>query len=212
MNLTTAVIINFCVAMLAITNPIGNLGIFLGLTGDKSLQEQRKTAIHAAISIAIILVLVVWIGHMLLGFFGISTAAFESAGALIILLLGLSMMHGGNSSPMHHTQSEHENAKIKDAIAVVPLAIPIVAGPGAITTIIIHSHQFATVSDKLLMSGLCLINALILGVAFYFAPVIGKLLGEAGIKIVTRLMGLILSAMAFDMLGHGLAVLLPGLA
>jgi len=208
--------ISFFVAMLAIMNPVGNLAIFIGLTARKSAKSQRSIALSSAIAIFVILLLVVWLGDAILSFFGITAAAFETAGALVIILLGLSMLRGHDSkaghSHLHHSEEEDKAAKSKDSVAVVPLAIPIVAGPGAITTIIIHAHQIHSVMDKAIVSGICFGLSLILYIAFFFAAPINRVVGVNGIKIATRIMGLILTAIAFQMLGDGLKLLLPGLA
>lgn len=204
------------IALLAITNPIGNLAIFIALVSDISPAMQRKTAIQAGLAIFVILAIVTWVGPFLLAFFGISSSAFETAGALIIILLGLSMLnghdHAAGHSAMHHTPDEAKAAKQKESVAVVPLAIPIVAGPGAITTLIVHTHATASIFDKMIVTVLCAILAMILFLCFYFSSWIQKYVGVNGIKVATRIMGLILVAIAFQMLGDGLKHLLPGLS
>lgn len=201
----------FFIAMLAITNPIGNLAIYISLMADSTVQEQRKTAIKSAIAIFIIMLIVTWVGSWILKLFGITIGAFETAGGLIIILLGLNMIHGESFSKQHHSDNEHKSAQKKDSIAVIPMAIPIVAGPGAITTIIVHSHQYHNILDLGLISLLCFVISLILGIAFYFSNWAHKILGDSGTKIASRIMGLILTAIAFQMLGNGLVAMMPGL-
>lgn len=208
-------LISFFVALLAITNPIGNLALFIGFVSKLPLKQQRRQAAIAAVSIFIILTLVVWLGDEILKFFGIGDAAFVTAGALIIILMGISMLRnhdGKGHSNIHHDEKEHGEAETMPSVAVVPIAIPIVAGPGAITTVIVHSHQLTTVTDHLLMNLVCLLISIIMYICFYFAAPVGKFLGAVGIGIATRIMGLILTAIAFQMLGTGLRALLPGLA
>jgi len=203
-------IITFAIAMLAITNPIGNLAIFASLTGDKSLQEKHKTAFVAGVAIIIILIIVTWTGDLLLRGFGIDIASFETAGGLIIALMGISMLHA-KPSGIHHGKDEQEDAKTKDSVAVVPIAIPIVAGPGAITTIVVNTHTFSTIEDKVYISIVSIGIALILWLAFYFSAPVSRLLGISGINIVTRIMGIILTAIAFGMMACGFKALFPGL-
>ena len=203
-------LVTFTVAMLAITNPIGNLAIFASLTAGKSEDNKKKAAFIAGLAIAIILIIVIWTGDHILDAFGISTPAFETAGGLIIALMGLSMLHA-KTSEIHHTKGEHEEAKTKESVAVVPIAIPLVAGPGAITTIIVHSHQFGTAADRLYVSLICIGLALILWICFYFSAPVSRLLGVSGINIVTRIMGIILTAIAFQMIAEGLKGLFPAL-
>lgn len=206
-----AELITFTIAMLAITNPIGNLAIFASLTGDKTLQEKRKTALTAGTAILIILIIVTWTGDLLLRAFGIDIGSFETAGGVIIALMGISMLHA-KPSPIHHSKEDHEEAKNKDQVAVVPIAIPIVAGPGAITTIVVNTHHYHTIDDKLMISGICIGIAIILWIAFFFSAPVSRILGTSGINIVTRIMGIVLASIAFGMITSGLKLLLPGLA
>ena len=209
--MSEAEITTFAVAMLAITNPIGNLAIFAGLTGDKTTEEKKKTAFVAGLAILIILIIVTWSGELILQAFGIDIAAFETAGGLIIALIGLSMLHA-KTSGIHHSPEEREEAKTKDSVAVVPIAIPIVAGPGAITTIVVQVQKSGTIEDKLIITVVSIAIAFLLWLCFYFSGPVSRLLGVTGINIVTRIMGIILAAIAFQMLANGLKTLYPGLA
>ena len=209
--MSTAELIAFTIAMLAITNPIGNLAIFASLTGDKTPEEKKKTALTAGIAITFILILVTWTGDLLLRAFGISIASFETAGGVIIALMGISMLHA-KTSPIHHNPEEHEDSKTKTSVAVVPIAIPIVAGPGAITTIVVNTHHHHTIDDKLIISAISLVIAFLLWLGFYFSGPVSRLLGMQGINIVTRIMGIVLASIAFGMITSGLKALLPGLA
>lgn len=209
--MTEAQIITFTIAMLAITNPIGNLAIFASLTGDKTVDEKKKTAFVAGLAILIILILVTWSGDLILKAFGIDIASFETAGGLIIALMGISMLHA-KPSPIHHGTQDQKDAEAKTNVAVVPIAIPIVAGPGAITTIVVNTHQYSTIDDKLIISGISIAIALILWIAFYFSAPVSRMLGPSGVNIVTRIMGIILASIAFGMMASGFKSLFPGLA
>jgi multiple antibiotic resistance protein len=167
---------------------------------------------HATgVAVAVILLLVTWVGSEILDVFGVTTAGLQVAGGVIIALLGLSMLHSHTSS-MAHKEEEGEEAKLKESIAVVPMAIPIVAGPGAITTVINTTNQFPSIYDRLLISGICLGVTVVLWLCLRFAAPISKRLGVTGINLVTRIMGMVLTALAFQMLAAGLKELLPGLA
>lgn len=198
--MTAAELTTFAVAMIAVTNPIGNLAIFAGLTAERSEAERRRTAITCAISVLIIFLVMAWGGNLILKAFGITVWAFEGAGGLIVLLLGLAMLHS-KTSQMHHTQEEADEAQSKDDIGVVPLAIPIVAGPGALTTIIIQGSKFPTVADRIEMSIVGLGISVLILIAFLSSGVVSRLLGTAGINIVTRIMGIILAAIGVGMIG-----------
>lgn len=209
--MTTEQFIHFTIAMLTITNPVGNLAIYASLTADNTPAERRHTAAVAGMAIAIILVVVVWSGDFIMRAFGLTVAGFETAGGLIIVLLGLSMLHG-QTSAMHHTKEEGAEAATKNSIAVVPMAIPIIAGPGAMTTIIIQVQKFDDFGDKVAITGVCLGISVLLWLAFSVATPASRMLGVAGVNIVTRIMGMILAAIALQMLANGLKGLLPGLA
>ena len=117
----------FIAAMIAILNPIGNAAIYLSLVSDQSAAEQHATAVRTGIAIAIILVITIWVGMPLLKFFGISLSAFEAAGGLVILLIGLSMARAQPHQPEYHTYVESSAHSEKNDVSVVPLAIPIIA-------------------------------------------------------------------------------------
>jgi multiple antibiotic resistance protein len=129
---------------------------------------------------------------------------------VIIALIGLSMLRGEDHT--HNLPQVAAEAKEKEALGVVPLAIPIFAGPGTISTIIAQSHQFPGLTGKLLVSLVCLICAIITLLVLLLSPLMARVLGASGMKVVTRVMGLILAAIAFQMLGEGMIGLLPGLA
>jgi multiple antibiotic resistance protein len=207
--MTFAQLTTFAIAMIAVTNPIGNLAIFAGLTAGRPEAERRKTAITCALAVLIIFLVVAWGGNLFLKAFGITLWAFEGAGGLIVLLLGLAMLHS-KTSAMHHTEAEADEAQTKDAIGVVPLAIPIVAGPGALTTIIIQGSKFPEVADRVEMSLVgVLISGLIL-VAFLSSAVVARWLGTAGINIATRIMGIVLAAIGVGMIGNAMKGVFAG--
>jgi multiple antibiotic resistance protein len=198
--MTTAELTTFAIGMLAVTNPIGNLAIFAGLTAERSDAERRATAVTCAVAVLVIFLTVTWAGSLILKAFGITVAAFEGAGGLIVLLLGLAMLHS-RTSAMHHTAAEADEAQSKDSIGVVPMAIPIVAGPGALTTIIIQGVKHPGIASRIEMSLVGVGISVVILVAFLGSSLISRWLGTAGINIVTRIMGIILAAIGVDMIG-----------
>lgn len=204
-------LIKFAVTLVAIMNPLGNVPIFISLTEDYSPEERKKEAMKTAAAIGCILLIVTWLGMWLLTLFGIDVASFRTAGGLIILLMGLSMLQS-KTSEMHNLDQKQQFAKQRDSIAVIPMAIPLFAGPGAICTVIVYSHDIHGLSGSIELSVIGLIFSVMIGILLFFSDYIGKALGRAGKKIVTRIMGLILSAMAVDMIFQGMRTALPGLA
>ncbi len=202
----------FATALFTITNPIGSTAIFASMTGDLSHSEQSNIAMQSALAITIVLLVVLWVGQYILRFFGIDIAALETAGGIIVLSLGLSMLHN-EPSKQSHTDVESSAAQEKSSIAVVPIAIPIVAGPGAITTVLLSaSNQGGNIVSLVEMSTVCGLFGLLFWICFRFASRLSSLAGVHGIAIVTRVMGMILAAIACGMIASGLQKLLPGLA
>ena len=115
-------------------------------------------------------------------------------------------------SPARHTADESIEAESKADISVVPLAIPLLAGPGAISLVIVDAHQAAGWLEKMLFSVSCLLVGVVIWWVLRLAEPIGRRLGTSGLNIATRVMGLILAAMAVQFMADGLRMLLPGLA
>lgn len=203
--------LSFIISMLAITNPPGSLAVFLAMTHNKSEAQRKQVALVVMLTIFIVLLLITWTGIPILTLFGISLPAFEITGGLIILLRGLAMLHS-KDTPTTQTARELEEDNLKESIAVVPLGIPIIAGPGAMTNTIIFSQEFTGILNKVYVSFGVLLISLIVGGVLFFATPISKIIGETGIKTVTRLMGLILAAIAMSMMTSGLKHIFPGWA
>ncbi len=201
---------SFLISLIAILNPAGSVGVFLSMTSDRSAQERQQIALVATLTIFITLVLITWIGIPILNLFGISLPAFEITGRLIILLRGLAMLNSKETeTPTSQTAEGMEPRSKRESIAVVPLAIPIIAGPGAMTNVIIFS-QNSSIGYKFIVCGGILAVSLMMGVVLFFAPRIGRMIGETGINITTRIMGLLLAAIAMSMITSGLALMFPG--
>lgn len=206
MQMQHATLLSYFVLLIALSNPIGGAAVFVGMTSDRTVKEKRKIAVQAGISIACILLLSTWVGIDILNFLGISMAAFETAGGLIVLLMGLNMINseGGSSST--------ENKK-KGSIAVVPVALPLFTGPGSIIAVIVHVHMFAymDVLAKVYISAVNLAVAAIATIALYFSTYVGKILGDSGIDVAKKVMGIFLTSLSFVILQHGLMEMFPGL-
>jgi MarC family membrane protein len=199
------------IGVLAIVNPLGAIPVFLSLCGDRSREQCRKIAQTCALSIIIILVLATWLGAAILGFFGIGIPAFRVGGGLLILLMAISMLYA-KQSHAQHTPDEAKDSQDKENIAVVPLAIPLLAGPGAISLVIVNSHEAASWIGRLILSlGIVAVGAAV-WVSLSLAIPIGKKMGLTGLNVATRIMGLLLAAIGIQMLAAGLLKLLPGLA
>jgi multiple antibiotic resistance protein len=202
--------VKFLVAMIIMMNPLGSLSIFLQFTNRFSLAHQRQIAIKCSISITIIMIITIWLGAELLDLLGITIASFRFAGGIILLFTGLSMLQS-KESPISHTPEEDAAAIERNSIAIVPLALPIIIGPGAISTLIIQASDFPHFFYKTWLSLLCLMLTLGMFLLLYYGSVIARFVGESVIKVITRIMGMIIMAIAVGMLANGLVGLVPAL-
>jgi multiple antibiotic resistance protein len=204
-------LVKAALALFAIVDPVGSIPIFLMATHGYTLAQSRSSARIAALTVLGVLALFIFVGEPLLMFFGIRLAAFSVAGGLLLLLLALSMVQA-HVSPQRQTREEAMEAEAKDAVGVVPLGVPLLAGPGAITHVIVAAGaaEGSVVNQSLLLIPVALV-ALSVWLAFRAAPMIARSLGKTGIHVVTRLMGLIIAAISIEMIAGGLGKLFPGL-
>ncbi len=208
--LTEAALTSFIATLFSMMNPIGNLGIFAGMTSDRPAAEATRIAWTCAGAVTLTLVVVAWSGPLLLQVFGITVDSLRAAGGVIVLLIGLGMIR--NKSEHQHSPAELEDAKPRESVAVVPLAIPIVAGPGTMAAVLVAAQQHASLLNKVEISVVILGLAAFCGLLFSFAAPIAERLGASGMGVVTRVMGMVLAAIAMGMLAEGLKGMLPGLA
>lgn len=198
-------------ALFAIVDPVGIIPLFLLATQGYSLAQSHAAAKIAALTVLGVLTVFTFIGEPLLLFLDIRLAAFSVAGGLLLLLLALSMVQA-HVSPQRQTEDEAVEAEEKEAVGVVPLGVPLLAGPGAITHMIVAAGE---AKGEILQQASLLIPvalvALSVWLAFRAAPLIAKRLGQTGIHVVTRLMGLIIAAISVEMIASGLGDLFPGL-
>lgn len=204
-------IVNYFISLLVICSPFSALPALIGLTHGMSDDEKRKTGIVAGIAVGIILVMMTWVGGPFLDFLGISVPAFQVAGGFVVFMLAMSMLNA-ETSRIRQTTEDQKESKHRPSIAIVPLAIPIMAGPGAISTVVVAVNSHPGVLNQIYFSCGAVVVAFVLGVTLYFSTHFEKMLGQTGINIVNRLAGLILSAMAIQTLSKGLIGLFPFLS
>ena len=197
----------FASALLSVVNPIGNAGIFATMVGTRSNAESRRVAVTCAIAVLVIMLVSTWLGGTVLRFVGVDVAELRVAGGIIVLIIGLRMLFNDKSHAQ--TREEAKDAENRESIAIVPLAIPIVGGPGTIALIVATAEQNPAMGDRVSMSAVCLLVAIIVAIVFGLARRIAKLLGTNGMAVVTRLMGMLLASIAMGLLASGLRGLLP---
>ena len=206
-----AALFQAALTLFAIVDPVGVIPIFLLATRGFSREQQHRAAWISALTVWLVLVGFTFLGDPMLKFFGIRIEAFSVAGGLLLLMLALSMLQA-HVSPLKQTPDEALEAEEKEAVGAVPLGVPLLAGPGAITHVIVVAG--ATPGDVVHQAALLIpisLVALSVWISFRAGPAIARRLGKTGIHVVTRLMGLIIAAISIEMIARGLAGLFPGL-
>lgn len=198
------------IALLAIVNPIGAVPIFVALTSGSSEAERKRIARIVVIAVLTILYVALLFGDWLLTFFGITIHSFSVGGGILILLMAVAMLQA-RISPMSQTAAEAREGEAKEQVAVVPLAMPLLAGPGAISTVILHAHSDPRASHYLAVGLDILLLGAVLWAVFQLIPWISRHISQTGINIFTRIMGLILAAIAVEFIATGLKGLFPAL-
>lgn len=198
------------IALLAIVNPIGAIPIVMALTADASEEEFKRTTRVTVISVLIILVTALLTGEFLIAFFGISVNSFRVAGGILLLLMAISMLHA-RQSPITFSKEEAIRDS-RESVAVVPISMPLLAGPGAISTVILYTQKSHAPLHYLFMGLEILLLVLTLWLAFLSIPWISKHTSQTGINIFSRVMGLILAAIAIEFIANGIKGLFPVLA
>ena len=202
--------VKILVALLVIVDPVGAVPIFASLTQHNTTEEKHRIARVASVSVAIVLIVSAAGGQSVLAFFGITIASFKVGGAILILLLAISMMHGEQSKE-RQTPEEAQEAAYKEDIAVVPLAIPLLSGPGAVSTIIIYASSSSAPGHLAALVACAVLVGIATWMALLLATPVSTWLGRTGVNIAMRLMGLLLAAVAVEIFASGIIVLLPGL-
>ncbi|MCU0837621.1 MAG: NAAT family transporter [Rhodospirillales bacterium] len=203
--------LKFGIALFAILNPIGVAPLYLSLTQDKDVAARGRVAALAAFAVFVTLIVMLLAGRQILGVFDISVNDLRIAGGLVVLLIGLSMLRA-EAAPQHGGTADLKNGQEKENPAVVPLAIPLLSGPGAMATVIVNSEAAIHLVDKGLMAAVIAVNAVVILVTLRAAIPVQRILGTAGMNVIVRVMGLILAAIAVDMMGTGLRGEFPILA
>ncbi len=200
------------ITLLAIVNPLAIVPFFIHYTQGFSVAQRRRTIRVAAFSSFCVIAISALLGLKILEFFGISLASFQVGGGMLLLTSALSML---NAQPAEAKSNapELDNAAQKTAvgasIAVVPLTIPLLTGPATISTVVIYAERAKDYWQTGLLLGYGVVIGLATALCFSLAQPIARVLGRTGINVMTRLMGLILAALAVEVMAEGLVSLFP---
>lgn len=201
----------FFTALLVILDPFMAIPILLTLTVGYTSAERNRVVRTAALTVAAVLVVMALLGETLLHWLGTSFGSFRVGGGIVLFLMALAMLQA-QVDRVRTSPSEEQSATGRASVAVVPIAIPLLAGPGAMSTVIIAMHRSTAPYHSAMIVGIILTISLVLWLVLRLARPIGELLGDNGLNVLNRIFGLILAAIAVEVTANGLKQLFPVLA
>jgi multiple antibiotic resistance protein len=200
------------VTLLAIVNPLACVPFFIHYTQGFTHEQRKRTILVASFSVFVVIAASALLGLKLLEFFGITLASFQVGGGMLLLTSSLAML---NAQPAEakSAQADMSDADMaaRTSIAVVPLTIPLLTGPATMSTVVIYAEKAKTFLQLSTLVGYGIVIALATFICFSLASPISRILGKTGINVMTRLMGLILAALAVEVMADGLVKLFPAL-
>jgi multiple antibiotic resistance protein len=201
------------IALLVIVNPIGVIPFFIHFTHGFSREQRRNTVRVAAIAAFLVISISALAGLKIIEFFGISLASFQVGGGLLLLMSALQMLNARPAEARGDDLSQGgDKADAGASIAIVPLTIPLLTGPATISTMIIYADKTRHWWELAFLVGYGVVIGVSVWLAFSAAGRIARVLGKTGINVMTRLMGLMLAALAVEVMSDGLVKLFPALA
>ncbi len=177
--------------------------LYIALTQGLNAAQRRRIAVRACLTAGILMLVFLFLGETVLGFIGISMPAFRIAGGVLLFLTALDMLFQRRQQ-RRQTNADEGGQEHHDDPSVFPLAIPLIVGPGTITTIILLAGQADGGADFAAIAGVLAVNLLIVLLTFLSAPMIERVLGKVGINVVTRILGMLLAALAVQFILDGL--------
>ncbi len=200
------------ITLFSVIDPIGVAWLFAAMTHRVSREEQRRMALSATLLSSLILLVFFFSGTKLLDWFGITIPAFRIAGGVLLFLLSIEMVFARQSGLRSTTTGEQDEANQKQDITVFPLAFPLLAGPGAITIVLLMTSAQSGPVIPWISLGILLGVLLITLVTLLYAPVLVRSLGETGANVISRILGLLLAALAVQYIIDGIKTSFKALA
>ncbi|MFN5178317.1 MarC family protein [Limnohabitans sp.] len=202
------------ITLLAIVNPLACVPFFIHYTQGFSRPQRQRTVFIAAITAFAVIAASALLGLQILEFFNISLASFQVGGGMLLLTSALSMLNAQPAEARANADEVHDaeaRAAEGASIAVVPLTIPLLTGPATMSTVVIYAEKARDLVQLGTLVGYGVVIALATALCFSLATPIARVLGRTGINVMTRLMGLILAALAVEVMADGLLKLFPAL-
>lgn len=197
--------------LIAIVNPLAVVPFFIHYTQGFSEAHSQSTVKIATLSVFVVIAACALLGLQILDFFGISLASFQVGGGMLLLMSALSMLQA-QAAEAKATDIDLQGDDSHPSVGVVPLTIPLLAGPATMSTVVIYADQAQGIWQMILLLVYGAIIAALTYFCLYMAHPISRTLGKTGINIMTRLMGLVLAALAVEVMAKGLTQLFPALA
>ncbi len=199
------------ITLLAIVNPLAIVPFFIHYTQDFTPEQRRRTIWISSFSAFAVIAISALLGLQLLAFFRISLASFQVGGGMLLLTSALAMINAQPAEAKSNAE-EMQDAAARASIAVVPLTIPLLTGPATMSTVVIYADKAQNLLQLGTLVGYGVVVAAATALCFSLAEPIARVLGKTGINVMTRLMGLILAALAVEVMSDGLTKLFPALA
>ena len=203
------------ITLLAIVNPFAIVPFFIHYTQGFSRAQRQRTIWVSSFTAFLVISVSALLGLQILEFFSISLASFQVGGGMLLLTSALNMLNAQPAEAKPHTNEMEEGAEkaaMGASIAVVPLTIPLLTGPATMSTVVIYADKARDVFQLATLVGYGVVIGVATAVCFSLATPIARVLGQTGINVMTRLMGLILAALAVEVMADGLGKLFPILA
>lgn len=200
------------ITLLAIVNPLAIVPFFIHYTQGFTRKQRQRTIATASVSAFVVIAVSALLGLQILEFFGISLASFQVGGGLLLLTGALNMLNAQPAEAKVQTNDLEDGAAkaaMGASIAVVPLTIPLLTGPATMSTVVIYAQKATTFLQIATLIGYGVVIGIATAVCFSLAEPIARLMGKTGINVMTRLMGLILAALAVEVMADGLGKLFP---
>ncbi|MCI7717371.1 YchE family NAAT transporter [[Pasteurella] aerogenes] len=199
-----AIYLQFFISLIALVNPIGVVPIFYSMTTDLTKIQQNRISLITCFSVVVILLVSFFFGNFILNSFNISIDSFRIAGGIVVVMIALTMINGKLGEHKINKEEKNENIEDYNNIAVVPLAMPIMAGPGSISATIVFGSTQHDISDYLYSSLTIALFGLGCYILFRYSEPVIKRLGKTGSNVITRIMGLLLMSLGVEIVTTGL--------
>jgi multiple antibiotic resistance protein len=198
-------------SLLAIVNPLGAVPMYLAMTGHYEARQRRSTLRRAILTAVCVLFAFALLGTWILQFFGITTHAFQIAGGIIFFGIGWDMLQARRSRVKTTEQEETESIS-QDDVGIIPLGLPTLAGPGAITTVIALQGQAVTLPETLSVYGAIILVLITAWIMLSAAPTVTRKMSQTAMNVMTRIMGLLVMVVGAQFVINGLTVVLVNVA